>query len=84
MRRLLEFFSYVALMSHRFHHEIAAQDVQVKRDMKAFTELYSTYQLEYDYYDYKNQMTFTLFIENFEAKAQALEARAAGLPVEGK
>lgn len=52
--------------------------------MKAFTELYSTYQLEYDYYDYKNQMTFTLFIENFEAKAQALEARAAGLPVGGK
>lgn len=30
--------------------------------MRGFLELYSTYQLEYDYFIYKNQTTFSYFI----------------------
>jgi hypothetical protein len=37
--------------------------------MKAMLELYSTYQLDYDYYDYKNGSTFSLYVENMEEKA---------------
>jgi hypothetical protein len=49
---------------------------QVIKDMNSMLELYSTYQLvEYDYYNYKNQVTFSLFVENLEQKAQKLEER---------
>lgn len=49
---------------------------QVIKDMNSMLELYSTYQLvEYDYYTYKNQVTFSLFVENLEQKAQKLEER---------
>ena len=41
--------------------------------MKAFTELYSTYQLDYDYFEHKNGTTFGLFVENFEAKVIQIE-----------
>lgn len=49
---------------------------QVIKDMNSMLELYSTYQfVEYDYYNYKNQVTFSLFVENLEQKAQKLEER---------
>lgn len=64
--KLLEFLSYVALISHRFTNDYlvmlaeskSPQAVQVSRELKGMLELYSTYQLEYDYYDYKNGHTF--------------------------
>lgn len=45
----------------------------MSREIKSFTELYSTYQLDYNYYDYKHQTTFSLFVDNFEMKAQQIE-----------
>ena len=52
--------------------------------MKQFLELYQTYQTEYDYFDHKNQATFSYYIvrinyfmqffqDKFETKAQELE-----------
>jgi len=38
------------------------------REMKGLLELYSSYQLDYDYYNYKNGSTFSLFVENLEHK----------------
>lgn len=40
-------------------------------------ELYSSYQLDYDYYDYKNGSTFSLFVENLEVKVQKIEEKVA-------
>jgi hypothetical protein len=82
-QRLLDFMSYVALISHRFTHDYIHKLIEVKaprslnRELNAFLELYSSYQPDYDYHDYKNQVTFSLFAENFEQKVQALEAKVA-------
>ena len=53
--------------------------------MKSFYELYSSYQLDYNYFDYKNYSTFSLFVvrnalfknyqENFEKKVLDLEGK---------
>ena len=66
MLRILEFVSYASLISHRFHNEYKPENPQVAREMRGFTELYSTYQMEYDYFDYKNQGMLQVFFENFE------------------
>jgi hypothetical protein len=69
----------VGLIANRFHVDYIPDlkekrvPLSVIREVTAFLELYSTYQPEYDYYDYKNGHMFTLFIENFEAKAQKVE-----------
>lgn len=75
--KLLDFFSYVSLISHRFTNDYlemlterkSPQAYQLCRDLKGMLELYSTYQLEYDYFDFKNGHTFGLFVENLESKA---------------
>ena len=66
MYRLLEFFSYVALLSHRFTNDYlpllqetkSPQSSVLIRELKGMLELYSTYQPDYDYFDYKNGPTF--------------------------
>lgn len=45
------------------------QAYQLSRDLKGMLELYSTYQLDYDYFDFKNGHIFALFVENLESKA---------------
>jgi hypothetical protein len=45
------------------------QAYQLCRDLKGMLELYSTYQIDYDYFDFKNGHTFWLFVENLESKA---------------
>lgn len=47
--------------------------------MKSLLELYSSYKLDYDYYDYKNGLTFSLFVENFETKVQIIEEKVANV-----
>jgi hypothetical protein len=64
--KLLEFLSYIALLSHRFTNDYlvmladskSIQSIQASQELKGMLELYSTYQLDYDYYDYKNGHTF--------------------------
>ena len=72
--KLMEFFSYASLISFRFTNDYipALKEEKDKakkirkneliKEMRAFLELYSTYQLEYDYFSYKNQTTFSFFI----------------------
>lgn len=75
--KLLEFFSYISLLSYRFTNDYlpmladskSGKAAQASRDLKGMLELYSSYQLEYDYFDYKNGHTFSLFVENLESKA---------------
>ena len=45
--------------------------------MTGLLELYSSYQLDYDYYDYKHGTTFSLFVENLENKVQVIEDKVA-------
>jgi len=65
---LVEFLEYVAVVGNKFGGAGT-------RDEKAFLELYSSYQLEYDYFDHANKERFELFRENFEARAQELESK---------
>ncbi len=72
--KLLEFFSYIALITFRFSKEYIPSLREEKdklqklrkneliREMKQFLELYQTYQPEYEYFEYKNSMTFGFFI----------------------
>eukprot|EP00347_Sterkiella_histriomuscorum_P015094 403358341 len=85
MNKLLEFLTYASLISFRIAQEYIPGLREEKdklqklrkndlvREMKQFLELYQTYQTEYDYFDHKNQATFSYFIEKFETKAQELE-----------
>ncbi len=61
----------MALISHRFSVDYVPQlgSQALVKELKGFVELYSAYQLDYDYFDYKHSPTFSLFIENFEMKA---------------
>jgi hypothetical protein len=80
VHRLLDFFSYVALISHRFTHDylpLLGSNQNLIREIKALLELYSSYQLDYDYFDYKHGSTFSLFVENLEHKAQSIEDKVA-------
>jgi hypothetical protein len=65
----------MAVIGHRFINEyipMLDQKTNTKlkslnrskliKELKSFVELYSTYQPEYDYYDYRNSHTFALFI----------------------
>lgn len=38
--------------------------MELIKEFKQFLELYSAYQLEYDYFDHKNMATFSYFIVN--------------------
>lgn len=72
--KLMEFFSYASLISFRFTNDYIPVLKEEKdkakkirkneliKEMRAFLELYSAYQLEYDYFSYKNQTTFSFFI----------------------
>ncbi len=81
--RLLDFFGYIALISYRFTQDYppllknAGASNALSREMKALLELYSSYQLNYDYYDYKNGSTFSLFVENLDVKVQKIEEKVA-------
>lgn len=72
--KLLEFFSYASLVSNRINTEyipmlkkeedklLKFKKIDLMKEMKSMCEIYSSYQLEYDYYDYKNSSIFSLFI----------------------
>jgi hypothetical protein len=72
--KLFEFFTYASLISYRFSYEyipalVSEQDkllrlkkAELVKEMKSLVELYSAYQLDYDYFDHKNASTFSLFI----------------------
>eukprot|EP00350_Pseudokeronopsis_sp_OXSARD2_P004398 CAMPEP_0170546600 /NCGR_PEP_ID=MMETSP0211-20121228/4952_1 /TAXON_ID=311385 /ORGANISM="Pseudokeronopsis sp., Strain OXSARD2" /LENGTH=139 /DNA_ID=CAMNT_0010851151 /DNA_START=1278 /DNA_END=1697 /DNA_ORIENTATION=+ len=82
---LSEFLDYAALISSRFHNEyipllkeksasnVSKQRLTLAREMKGFLELYSTYQIEYNYFNHLNLERFTLFKETFESKTMELE-----------
>ena len=46
LHTLFDFFDFVAMTAHRFTHEYTTT-----REMKGLCELYSSYQLDYDYFD---------------------------------
>lgn len=79
----MDFFGYIALISYRFTQDYppilknAGASSTLTREMKGLLELYSSYQLDYDYYDYKNGSTFSLFVENLEHKVQKIEEKVA-------
>lgn len=81
--RLLDFFSYISLISYRFTQDYtpllknAGASSSLIREMKGTLELYSSYHLDYDYFDFKNGPTFSLFVENLEHKVQAIEDKVA-------
>jgi hypothetical protein len=72
MFKVIEFVEYVALISHRFYNEYIPQLEKEKKlnlefakmikEINGMMELYSCYQLDYDYYDHKSSSTFSLFI----------------------
>ncbi|CDW80534.1 UNKNOWN [Stylonychia lemnae] len=87
LQKLFEFFSYSSLIANRIAQEYVPELRNEKdkflrlkknefiKELKQFLELYSAYQLEYDYFDHKNITTFSYFIEKFETKAQELEGK---------
>ena len=65
--KLIEFFNYASVVSNRIYKEYIPMLKKEKRndlirECKSLTELYSTYQLDYDYFSYKNSQTFSLFM----------------------
>jgi 3-dehydroquinate dehydratase len=71
---LIEFLEYVATISHRFHQEYipmlkdssegGVRKVKLIKEMRAMMELYSAYQIDYDYFDHNNKEKFSLFKVN--------------------
>jgi hypothetical protein len=55
----------------------AKVSLSLVRELRGFMELYSTTKPDYDYFDWKHGTTFSVFAENFEEKAQAIEAKVA-------
>lgn len=74
MLKIFDFLSYSSMISYRFTQDYIPalkeeKDKLLKlkknaliKEMRSLIELYSTYQLDYDYFDYKNQTTFSFFI----------------------
>ena len=71
--RLIEFFDYVAIISHRFANEYIPQLKSIKgehfgnaakviKEMKSFLEVNSVQQVDYDYFNYKHESTYSYFI----------------------
>lgn len=77
MNKLMDFLSYASLISYRFKKEYIPTLKEEKdklqklrkndliREMQQMLELYQAYQLEYDYFDHKNQTTFSYFIVRY-------------------
>ena len=48
------------------------------QDIKKFLELYQSYSIkDYDYWDYKQSVMFSLFVEKFEKEGNALEYKSS-------
>lgn len=72
--KLLDFFSYVALIAYKFVNDyipmlkeekdksLKLRKSDLAKEMRGMLELYSTYQIDYDYFDYKTYEKFSLFI----------------------
>lgn len=71
--KLLDFFDYAAVISHRFKHEYIPSlknqqqltsigSSKLIKEMKAFIEVNYVQQMEYDYFNYKNESTYSYFI----------------------
>lgn len=74
--KLIEFFDYVSVISHRFQNEYIpslkskkgeqySEAPKLVKEMRSFIEVNSVQQVDYDYFSYKNEATYSYFIVRF-------------------
>lgn len=74
--KLIEFFDYVSVISHRFQTEYLpslkskkgeqySEAPKLVKEMRSFIEVNSVQQVDYDYFSYKNEATYSYFIVRF-------------------
>lgn len=81
--KVVQFMEHVSLISKRFsedyseqlrkHAQVNLEAAKVRKEFFGMLELFETHQPDYDIWDFKNEHAFSIFIENFEQKAESLE-----------